>query len=577
MSLIHLGDFASATLKKIESLSFKDIILPEEFKIQYQQFIQKNTPGGFQSIDWSQYTARVTTSTTKLIYLSNFWFFIASQLAHLIDALEKHRNVFLEIFDNEEDDKNAIAKSLRDKDEQSILHLGRINDYFLSRKFSPQEKVNFILFVTDYGHWGGGKTIDRGDYYVSPLMRAGNLLAETQSAIAEIAMQFAKHQNLWILIDKDVININTKKAIAISSRQNIESLLMPLQEAIQNAGLSFSNIHLARLIAAQITKPFVILAGLSGSGKTKIAETVAFWLSADPESQICIVAVGADWTNNEPLLGYANAISPSEYVAPPSGILHLLKNAIENSDVPHFLILDEMNLSHVERYFADFLSAMESSNPELALHGQGTLKADGLDVPSRMALPPNLFIIGTVNVDETTYMFSPKVLDRANVIEFRVTADQMSHYLSSPTKTINLQALEGKGAYYAKPFVTRANQDAVLEQTDLLRLNENLMEIFEPLAEVGAEFGYRTAKEISRFIAIHKELSGEEWEYTEALDAQVMQKLMPKLHGSARKLSGVLDALENFAEKHNLSSTKDKVGRMKKRLKDQGFTSFAEN
>lgn len=105
----------------------------------------------------------------------------------------------------------------------------------------------------------------------------------------------------------------------------------------------------------------------------------------------------------------------------------------------------------------------------------------------------------------------------------------------------------------------------------------NKDKLFEPLAEVGAEFGYRSAKEIARFVAIHRELSGDGWQYQDALDAQVLQKLMPKLHGSERKLSGVLRSLEKFAKEKGLPLTKNKVERMLQRLKDEGFTSFAEN
>ena len=137
--------------------------------------------------------------------------------------------------------------------------------------------------------------------------------------------------------------------------------------------------------------------------------------------------------------------------------------------------------------------------------------------------------------------------------------------------------LNGKGAHYAEAFVSRAQAEASLDPAVTAQLQENLVELFEPLAEVGAEFGYRSAREIARFVAIHRELSGENWNYKEALDAQVMQKLMPKLHGSARKLSGVLDALGKFADAHELPLTQDKVKRMQKRLKDEGFTSFAEN
>ena len=136
---------------------------------------------------------------------------------------------------------------------------------------------------------------------------------------------------------------------------------------------------------------------------------------------MCIVPVGADWTNREALLGYPNALNEGEYVLPENGVLNLLieANKPENQDKPYFLILDEMNLSHVERYFADFLSVMESQE-HIPLHPE-TEMWKGCRVPGKVSLPPNLFIVGTVNIDETTYMFSPKVLDRANVIEFRVT------------------------------------------------------------------------------------------------------------------------------------------------------------
>ena len=83
-----------------------------------------------------------------------------------------------------------------------------------------------------------------------------------------------------------------------------------------------------------------------------------------------------------------------------------------------------MNLSHVERYFADFLSAMETKRLTLDLHSEGgdggllpVVPGGHGVVPRKIAIPSNFFVIGTVNVDETTYMFSPKVLDRANVLK----------------------------------------------------------------------------------------------------------------------------------------------------------------
>ena len=361
-----------------------------------------------------------------------------------------------------------------------------------------------------------------------------------------------------------------------------------LENAFSEAGLLLDPVAIRRFSVSLLSKKFCILTGLAGSGKTKIAEAFAMWLCASP-AQYRIVAVGADWTSNENLLGYADALQTGVYRPPVNGALELMLRAHADTTNPYFLILDEMNLSHVERYFADFLSAMESSNAPLSLHGVATgLQAGGVGgagavtVPSSVALPNNLFIIGTVNVDETTYMFSPKVLDRANVIEFRATAAQMGAFLDDPVG-IDLDGLASQGVGFAAAFVARAQADAdiaALVDTQgaavAPKLKADLLQVFDALAGVGAEFGFRTAKEIARFMVIHKELSGLDWQYKDALDAQVVQKLMPKLHGSARKLDAVLKALDTFATQHALVLTGEKVKRMQERLVRDGFTSFAE-
>ena len=361
-----------------------------------------------------------------------------------------------------------------------------------------------------------------------------------------------------------------------------------LENAFSEAGLLLDPVAIRRFSVSLLSKKFCILTGLAGSGKTKIAEAFAMWLCASP-AQYRIVAVGADWTSNENLLGYADALQTGVYRPPVNGALELILRAHADTTNPYFLILDEMNLSHVERYFADFLSAMESSNAPLSLHGVaaglqagGVGGAGGVEVPSSVALPDNLFIIGTVNVDETTYMFSPKVLDRVNVIEFRATAAQMGAFLDDPAG-IDLDGLASQGVGFAAAFVARAQADAdisALVDTQgaavAPKLKADLLQVFDALAGVGAEFGFRTAKEIARFMVIHKELSGLDWQYKDALDAQVVQKLMPKLHGSARKLDAVLKALDTFATQHALVLTGEKVKRMQERLVRDGFTSFAE-
>lgn len=358
---------------------------------------------------------------------------------------------------------------------------------------------------------------------------------------------------------------------------------MLFENAAKDSGLKFSEGLIQRFVASLQTKQFVILTGLAGSGKTKLVEAFSSWV-CENKDQICMIAVGADWTSREPLLGFPNALESDDYVKPESGVIDLIISAQRNPKYPYFLILDEMNMSHVERYFSDFLSAMESVNSTILLHS-GCEAWSG--VPSQIILPKNLFIIGTVNVDETTYMFSPKVLDRANVIEFRVSKHEMDAYLKSPIK-LDMKKLNGKGVHMAQDFVSIALSDA--EKSDALSLGDKLMPFFNDLQNVGAEFGYRTVYEINRFIDMYNKML-EDPDYDSAIDAAIAQKLLPKLHGSRNKLEKTLvilakqclhdttieDAFKGVSEddiKYPISY--EKLQRMHERIMADGFTSFAE-
>jgi len=356
---------------------------------------------------------------------------------------------------------------------------------------------------------------------------------------------------------------------------------------LKKAGLIFSDKIITRFLASLCTKPFVILTGLSGSGKTKLAQSYAQWVCEDA-NQYCIVPVGADWTNKEPLLGYPNALDENDYVNPENGVLALIKNAMANPQFPYFLILDEMNLSHVERYFADFLSAMESSEA-ISLHN-GSEEKNG--VPPKISLPKNLFLIGTVNIDETTYMFSPKVLDRANTIEFRVAETELQQFFSDFTP-LNSDVLKGQGVNMAQSFLDISeNKKAGFDEN----LQITLLKFFNELKKTGAEFGYRTASEIST-LYYQLQIINSDLTEDEKLDIAIMQKMLPKLHGSRRKLIPVLNTLASFCIKEEMkieseifensdfdfNSEKvkyplalEKIKRMYKGAIDHGFASYAE-
>jgi hypothetical protein len=361
------------------------------------------------------------------------------------------------------------------------------------------------------------------------------------------------------------------------------------QNACKNAGLVYTDNLTIRFVSSLLTKPFVILTGLSGSGKTKLAQAYVQWICQE-ETQYRIIPVGADWTNREPLLGYPNALKPEEYVKPDSGVIDLIIQANKNPELPHFLILDEMNLSHVERYFADFLSVMES-NEEIPLYADGIVDNG---VPSKLKVPANLFIIGTVNIDETTNMFSPKVLDRANTIEFRIDSSEMKGFLGTEND-LNMRALLGEGANMAQNFISLSSNKSFTTK-DRDQINKALLDFFGELQKAGAEFGYRSATEIKRLINQLDTLNSKITTYKK-IDIAIMQKLLPKLHGSRRKLSPILETLGGFCLAGDLEVVKDvfekddfdysndkvlyplsleKITRMYKGAIDNGFASYAE-
>lgn len=364
--------------------------------------------------------------------------------------------------------------------------------------------------------------------------------------------------------------------------------ILSLKGKILGSGLVFSDILINRFIASLLTKPFVLLTGLSGSGKTKIAQSFARWISED-NNQYKIIPVGSDWTNREPLLGYPNGLDPNEYILPDSGALRLIIEASkeENQLKPFFLILDEMNLSHVERYFADFLSVMESDEEIMLYSGKLRRSSDGIDVPNKISWPQNLFVIGTVNIDETTYMFSPKVLDRANTIEFRVDDNHIKSFLEQPS-IIDLSLLDGKGAAMAQHFLA-LSKDNRIEQDGIY--TKTFVKFFNELKEIGAEFGYRTA--IEMLLLIKKLNTIGEFTKEQSVDIALMQKLLPKLHGSKGKISKVLDALISLCLKEGTKFTFgkrdeikpeeilypitfEKLVRMYRNASENGYTSYAE-
>ena len=259
------------------------------------------------------------------------------------------------------------------------------------------------------------------------------------------------------------------------------------------------------------------------------------------------------------ILGYYNVITES-YQSTPT--FDLIKQAQKNKNNPFFLILDEMNMSHVERYFADFLSAIESGESI-------PLYSDENNV-YELDIPKNLLIVGTVNVDETTYMFSPKVLDRANVLEFEALSvnDYMNFnfdndysfkdmdYLLNPLNDIEIRN------YSILDLMNEFNGVKTENNNNLWIVLSNELELFQNvLKKVGFDFGFRVINEILKFmlVAWRYEGSPNVWDNWERyFDAQIKQKMLPKLHGSEKAIGSTIEELFNLClvERNNNEQVK---------------------
>lgn len=344
---------------------------------------------------------------------------------------------------------------------------------------------------------------------------------------------------------------------------------------------------LARYVAAFLTKPLVILAGVSGTGKSKLAELVAefYTQGAGPaaipsapasgdtfvfasgkgspdRARFSLVAVRPDWIDNQSIVGFVNPIT-GKYESTQALDLMLRANRAlaqspdKDSAPRYFMLLDEMNLARVEHYFSDWLSCAESRRyrPDGSIMQQpvplhrspdplntSLVRPDGsteeIAVPPLLDLPTNLIVTGTVNVDETTFGFSPKVLDRAMVLEFdEVNLDRLRAGAASVT-----------GAGYTfpdtlAPFRLPAPEDYAKLPA---KAHEHLVAINGILEEARLHFGYRAANEIALFMRIYNGIipaDAADTDWLRALDAAVLQKVLPRIQGNRAKLEQPLARL----------------------------------
>ena len=390
-------------------------------------------------------------------------------------------------------------------------------------------------------------------------------------------------------------NDNQQHDLSLFAKQTNEassSWLPKVQSYIASRGFDYSLADIANFYLSMRTKPLVILAGISGTGKTQLVRQFAKAIGYGDERHCVLIPVRPDWVDNSDLIGYKNIKGRFEQ----QKLLKVLQDALAHPEEMFFVILDEMNLARVEHYFSDFLSVLETRerNHEGVIVTNEILTDDTVNQGIPVSIPQNLMIIGTVNMDETTHPFSRKVLDRANAIEMNHIN---LHWDSNEIKRTNPVT----GIYadiFVSPYLNSIeldiNQKAELEP--IINLLESINEVLEP---AGLHFGYRVRDELAFYLCQHKQMRLHDESIMtndQALDYQLMQKVLPRIQGSSisvlTALLKLLNQLSNAKIEENMElpavekALKEVSGKLKfplsinkllfmlRRFNDDGFTSF---
>ena len=422
---------------------------------------------------------------------------------------------------------------------------------------------------------------------------------------------------------------NDGKEDDIIEQCNIESRIDTLQQ------ISFGSLENEKLhthLLAMRTKPFLLLAGISGTGKSRIVKQMAFEscpdidaLRKDPTSpgNYQLIEVKPNWHDSTEVLGYESEIGGSHYVATP--FVKFLVKAMQYEDkAPFFVCMDEMNLAPVEQYFAEFLSVLESrklidgkitSEPlikaDIFKKYESSLKEELFNLPKENAktydgsitsdtaglygdfnniyerlkaeglrIPSNLIVVGTVNMDETTHQFSRKVIDRAMTIEMNIEdAETPFKDFFEGGDTLHYYDNPQPRELFLPTVVQAADALAQLSEEDAEYLKANVPQLLFGLntALNGTPFkiAYRVQNElVLYFYSLRQEKLDADAEtlLASAMDSILMMKVLPRIEGDEDLLEKPLKALAEFTADYPQASKK--IAEMQERLPQAHFTSF---
>lgn len=459
-------------------------------------------------------------------------------------------------------------------------------------------------------------------------LKFGKYIADKQvKDLARIASDAGLSENFGAEINKlrNVYKVIHEHQFGVSFYEDIQ--VNP--QDISSAKFIYDKDYL--YLRAMRTKPFLLLAGISGTGKSRIVKQMAFDSCPDIDvlrsdltapGNYCLIEVKPNWHDSTELLGYESNIGNPHYQLTP--FVKFLAKAMLYPTVPFFVCLDEMNLAPVEQYFAEFLSVLESrtkidehivSEPLIkddifkkynlrkalfsndkkeTVYSQphGTVEPEapyGKEVEVYeflekygLRIPENVVVIGTVNMDETTHQFSRKVIDRAMTIEMNLPDgdpfmdffDNCSElvYRSEPTSPSLYLATETKAS-----DVVKALAENNAEKTDWLKseVASFLTELNTALDGTPFKVAYRVQNELMLyFYQLWLENKDAKWRdnLNTACDQILMMKVLPRIEGDEELLEKPLERLATFCEQ--FVNAKKKIKEMSDRLGQSRFTSF---
>lgn len=335
-----------------------------------------------------------------------------------------------------------------------------------------------------------------------------------------------------------------------------------LLDYIHSSGFVFEPWQVAAYVTALRTKPFVILAGISGTGKSKLPALVAKGTGGQPN----LISVKPDWTDSSDILGFVNLQDEFQ----PGMLLRLAKKAQqpENQDNHYVVIIDEMNIARVEHYFAEVLSQIENRTPNL----NGGFSSEPLIVQkiirsedqewSQICLPSNLAIVGTVNMDESTHGFSKKVLDRAFTIEisdidltqWEISSNGINNEISKwPIKNWQPRAIQ----------LSKVELKGSEEKQQINLLIDKLSKINEYLKPAQLQVGYRTRDEIILYALHAKDIKTyfitKDGQEVDPFDLAILMKILPRIVGGSNTIRQVIANLLVWSYDDGQNSNEDKA------------------